>query len=298
MDNYWIFVVNDWKDPSGKKWKGREIFDTLRVDKVWGIGDKTPNRKNLSPGDKVAFYLAGSEGQKFLGTGTLNSSCKPFKKNPAYSEPTNVIVREWGNIVTFDDFDAFDQPKSLQDLAGELDFIVKKEIAPNYFQSGVRSITKSDFDVIASQAMVSVSKKGLEEGIEDESQFVLEKYLQDFIVSNWNKINFGRNLKIYEDENGNSGSSYTTDIGYIDVLAVDEKGNFVVIELKKGRESDKVVGQILRYMGWVKNKLAKKGQNVEGIIICKDKDEKMEYAISATRGITIKYYSVNFKLAD
>ena len=59
----------------------------------------------------------------------------------------------------------------------------------------------------------------------------------------------------YEDENGNEGTQYTTDVGYIDILAEDEKGNFVVIELKKGRQSDRAVGQLLRYMVWIKKNL-------------------------------------------
>lgn len=61
MVNHWIFVVNEWTDKTGKKWKGKEIFDTLQADRIWGIGDKTPNRKKLSKGDRVVIYLAGSD---------------------------------------------------------------------------------------------------------------------------------------------------------------------------------------------------------------------------------------------
>ena len=88
---------------------------------------------------------------------------------------------------------------------------------------------------------------GLEAGdIEDPSEFVLEKYLEDFIVSNFNKIFKGR-LEIYEDEEGNSGQQYSTEIGPIDILAFEPSSrSFVVLELKKGRPSDKVIGQALR----------------------------------------------------
>ncbi len=296
MINYWVFVVNDWIDPTGKKWKGKEIFETLHKEKVWGIGDKTPNRKRLSPGDKVTFYLAGSDGQKFLGTGTLNSNCIKAENLNNYSPPIQVILEDWKNIVTFDEFEAFSTPKELKYLADRLDFIVKKEIAPLYFQSGVRSITEPDFDVIQSDSLIEVSSRGTKEGIENKSEFILEKYLQDFIISNWKNINFDRDLELFQDENGNLGSQYTTDIGYIDILTVDKDGNFIVFELKKGRESDKVVGQLLRYMGWVKKNLATKNQLVEGVIICKESDEKMDYAISATQGISVKHYSIDFKL--
>jgi hypothetical protein len=61
---------------------------------------------------------------------------------------------------------------------------------------------------------------------------------------------------LYQNEESN-GRQYPTPIGNIDLLAIDKKNKeFVVIELKKGRSSDAVIGQILRYMGWVKDKLA------------------------------------------
>lgn len=71
---------------------------------------------------------------------------------------------------------------------------------------------------------------------------------------------------------------------------------FVVIELKKGRPSDEVVGQILRYMGWVKQNLCKSGQAVKGLIICRDPDPKLSYALQMTNNIDVRYYSVSFKL--
>ena len=41
---------------------------------------------------------------------------------------------------------------------------------------------------------------------EDTSAFALEKYLEEFIVSNFHEI-FNRELKIYEDEDGMTASS-------------------------------------------------------------------------------------------
>lgn len=134
--------------------------------------------------------------------------------------------------------------------------------------------------------------------IEDASVFVLEKYLEDFIVSNFSTIFKGK-LKIYQDGEGNDGQQYTTDIGPIDILAVEPETNaFVVIELKKGRPSDQVVGQILRYMGWVKEKLCIDGQLVKGLVICQNHDKKLNYALSIVSNIDIRYYSVSFSLRE
>jgi RecB family endonuclease NucS len=82
-------------------------------------------------------------------------------------------------------------------------------------------------------------------------------------------------------------------------LAIEpQSGSFVVIELKKGRPSDQVVGQILRYMGWVKKNLCKDGQGVKGLIICHDQDDKLSYALDMTHDIEVKYYDMKFWLND
>lgn len=134
--------------------------------------------------------------------------------------------------------------------------------------------------------------------LEDPAAFVLEKYLEDFIVSNFDTI-FKKELKIYEDPEGNGGQQYGTDIGSIDILAFEPKtSSFVVIELKKGRPSDQVVGQILRYMGWVKKNLCENGQPVKGLVICSDSDSKLTYALEMTNNIDVQYYSISFSLRE
>lgn len=134
--------------------------------------------------------------------------------------------------------------------------------------------------------------------VEDPSEFILEKYLEDFIVSNFDAI-FKGCLRVFEDSEGNDGQQYATGIGPIDILASEVKTKaFVVIELKKGRPSDLVVGQVLRYMGWVKKNLCTNGQTVKGLIICRDHDPKLAYALEMTNNIDVRYYSVSFKLKE
>ena len=144
----------------------------------------------------------------------------------------------------------------------------------------------------------AIARPEAESEVEDPSEFVLEKYLEDFIVSNFNTIFSGR-LRVFEDSDGNDGQQYATDIGSIDVLAVEERTrSFVVIELKKGRSSDRVVGQILRYMGWVKRNLCENGQTVKGLVICREHDPRLTYALEMTNNIDVRYYSVSFKLKE
>jgi len=69
-----------------------------------------------------------------------------------------------------------------------------------------------------------------------------------------------------------------------------------VVELKKGRVSDNVVGQIQRYMGYVLEELAEKNQTVKGVIIGLEDDIRIKRALSVTNNIEFYRYQVNFRL--
>lgn len=133
--------------------------------------------------------------------------------------------------------------------------------------------------------------------IEQPAEFVLEKYLEDFIVTNFAGIFKGR-LQLYRDPEGNIGRQYSTgEIGTIDILAKEPATNcYVVIELKKGRESDVVVGQTLRYMGWVQENLCVEGQGVKGLVICKERDARLSYALKMIPNVELYFYKVHFEL--
>jgi restriction system protein len=137
------------------------------------------------------------------------------------------------------------------------------------------------------------------EDVEDKNEFVLEKYLEDFIISNFDAIFRGK-LKIYEDTEEGEGQQYdTNEIGRIDILTLEPAANsFVVIELKKGQSSDRVIGQTLRYMGWVKKNLCTNGQAVRGLVICRNHSAKPSYALEMTKDIDVRYYNVSFKLME
>jgi restriction system protein len=93
--------------------------------------------------------------------------------------------------------------------------------------------------------------------IEDPSAFAMEKHLEDFLVQNWAQTDLGGEYDIYEEEGERVGHQYATDTGPLDILAISkDKKKLLVVELKKGRASDAVVGQALRYMGYVQEELA------------------------------------------
>lgn len=80
------------------------------------------------------------------------------------------------------------------------------------------------------------------------SGFAQEFHLRDFLAKNLNVIEEG--LQLYSDDNDNDGVEYPTGIGRIDILAVDNKGDFVVVELKVEKCPDSASGQIMRGRVW------------------------------------------------
>lgn len=133
--------------------------------------------------------------------------------------------------------------------------------------------------------------------IEDPVAFAMEKHLEAFLVANWAQTELAKDFAIYEEDGEPVGQQYATDAGPIDILAVShDRKRLLVVELKRGRASDVVVGQILRYMGYIKEQVAEPGQTVEGVIIALENDQKLRWALSAVPNIRFYRYQVSFRL--
>ena len=104
------------------------------------------------------------------------------------------------------------------------------------------------------------------------------------IKHNWDKISLFEEWEHPECE-------YNTSIGKIDMLSKHRsEKRWLIIELKKDQSSDDTVGQILRYMGWVKAALAEKWDNVEGLILSESADLSIKYALSCVSKAGFKVY--------
>ena len=122
-------------------------------------------------------------------------------------------------------------------------------------------------------------------------------FLEAFLVANWSQTELAKDFAIYEEDGEPVGQQYATDAGPIDILAVShDRKRLLVVELKRGRASDVVVGQILRYMGYIKEQVAEPGQAVEGVIIALENDQKLRWALSAVPNIRFYRYQVSFRL--
>jgi RecB family endonuclease NucS len=136
-----------------------------------------------------------------------------------------------------------------------------------------------------------------EDSVFNKGIFYMETQLEDFIIENWKNTELGKRFDLITKDGELVSKQFKTDIGIIDILAKDkETGNYVVIELKKNKTSDKVIGQITRYMGWIKK--IKNDKNVKGIIIAAEFDNKLKYALEAVQNIEVFLYQVDFRLKE
>ena len=121
---------------------------------------------------------------------------------------------------------------------------------------------------------------------------ISEKILEDFLEKNLDALEQG--LKLV-------GRQHPTLTGPIDLLCKDENDNFVVVELKKGRASDKVVGQILRYIAFIsENMLERDDQKVRGIIVGREIDKNLEMSLKAIPSVDLqlKTFDANIKIVN
>jgi len=133
--------------------------------------------------------------------------------------------------------------------------------------------------------------------VEDPTEFAMELHLQEFLVKNWASTELGRAYDIFEEDGEKVGAQYPTDTGPLDILAIrKDKKELLVVELKKGRASDAVVGQILRYMGFVAEELAEEGQTVRGAIVALEDDQRIRRALAVSPNVSFYRYQVSFKL--
>jgi len=111
--------------------------------------------------------------------------------------------------------------------------------------------------------------------LEEDWQKWLFKNVKDNGLS---KLGYSQ-LSFYNQEYQEQHSGhYNTNVGEIDFLLRAKNGDFVVLELKR-KGDDATVGQICRYVGWVKQHLAKNNEKVYGVILAGQISDKLRYAI-------------------
>jgi endonuclease len=125
---------------------------------------------------------------------------------------------------------------------------------------------------------------------ETSAEFAYEHDLRDYLARNLHIIE--PSLRLYTDD-GITGVEFPVGGRYVDILAVDSAGNYVVIELKVSKGYDRVVGQLLRYVSWIKKNHAEPGQRVRGIIIAKQISDDLRLACSEIPSVSLYEYALS-----
>jgi hypothetical protein len=291
---YWIFVVTNRKD-NGNIIIGRKVLETRLKDEFWGLGERTPNRKVLKAGDKVVYY-EGNPTKSFVASATLKSDSFQLTADERirFSHDSELFTTEYG--IYLENTRLFENPIPAEQVLESLSFIENKQYWGSYFQGGTRELSEQDYITITGASPSTLTEQiKTTDDLQSESQFALEAHLEEFMFNNWSQIDFGEKLSLYSDGEQN-GRQYPAETWSIDFLCLDEDGDFVVIELKRGKTSDATVGQVLRYIGWVKENLAEYHQKVRGIIIAHEIDDALKYSVSGLQNVRVLTYRVDFRL--
>lgn len=133
------------------------------------------------------------------------------------------------------------------------------------------------------QGESSVEEEDLEEQVATEFSISIEKDLQIYLSNRLAEIEEGLTLISRE---------YKTEAGFIDILCKDKNCEYVVIETKAGKAKEAALGQILGYMGALKESGVK--ENIRGIIVASDFESRVVYAVKALQNITLAKYNLCF----
>jgi len=265
------------------------------------------NRKDFN-GVKVSVYLEGHPGGSRvaagLACGMLWTICKGIKIDDVVLCPDGKGSYWVGRVTSNYFFETGHPLPHRRNVEWYPSNIVRAEMSEGLRNSSGSIGTISDITKHAEEIEGFINGTSLPQiiatnsNIEDPSVFALEEHLQSFLIRNWDNTLLGKDYKIFEEDGQSIGVEYQTDNGYIDILAIsNDKKVLLVIELKRGRASDRVVGQILNYMGYISSEVAESNQTVQGCIIALEDDQRIRNALRIVDNIEFYKYEINFNLS-
>lgn len=121
-----------------------------------------------------------------------------------------------------------------------------------------------------------------------ELSFGIERDLQVVIRSDLEQLELGLRL-------ADEGRELVTEAGRIDIVAEDDQGHLVVIELKAATAQPEAITQILAYMTAAREE---SGRPVRGIIVARDFPAKVLLAARSVPDLRLKKYRFRFTFQD
>jgi hypothetical protein len=121
-----------------------------------------------------------------------------------------------------------------------------------------------------------------------EQTFSLEKDLQQALRSNISQIESGLTI-------ADGGAEMKVPSGFIDILATDRDGAYVVIELKATKARREAVGQILAYMGDIQ--MLHPETTVRGLLIAPEFEDRVLSAARVSTNLSLHEYGFQFQFS-
>ena len=245
----WIFSNNSVGYYEETDWD----TSTILKHKRYYLKSSEPNRGKVAAGDRAIF--------REYGTG-IWGMCEVAGEWVDDPQATAKHEKEagWFPISKINKWDAT--------LPYEL---IKEDLSNQNHRLRIAKATEDDLSAI--QLALRIYQR-LGYGATDGNFFVLEAGLEEAVKANLKQLH----LRLADDaiqQQCNLGLG----VGRTDLICLDERDDFVVLELKAVHSSDSVVGQLLRYMGYIRENWAQKaGKKVRGIILTPSYDEQLRLA--------------------
>ena len=142
-------------------------------------------------------------------------------------------------------------------------------------------------EIVELQNEKEADELGIDEDESFEVTFGLEKDLQAALRGNIEQLEQG--LVIVD-----GGAERTTKAGRLDILAQDDDGSLVVIELKAGRATSGSIEQVLSYMSAVEEE---DGKSVRGLMVAGAFSDRIILAARAVPNLNLVTYSFQFSFS-
>lgn len=249
MGRTWIFSNNLPGYYADSDWDTSTILKTKR----YYFKTSEPNRAKVKNGDTVLLREYGSG---FWGVCEVSGEWVEDEK----AEEKHQKEAGWfpiDNIETWKDTLPYE--------------VIRTELSNQNHRLRIASAMDED------QKKVELARKiyrNLGYGESDGNFFILESGIEEAVKENLGQLG----LRLAEEDiqqQCNLGIA----VGRTDLICRDNNDDYVVLELKAVHSSDNVVGQILRYMGYVRENWAQKEKKeVKGIILTPSYDEQLRLA--------------------
>lgn len=276
---YWVWITN----PEYYLNEDGSERDALEPRRDYDAGGWWTCHKNTQKGDLILLYRT---------TPKRNIAYLIQAKSDAYSLTTDNYASDmgWDYGCDYLPIYKFNNPLTIRDMRDHPQ-IQEWSALRGSFQRRVYSIPPDQWTRItklldqANTGYLKALEKITKEDLVREIR--LEEELEDDLVNNLGSLKkFGFDLELYHDNRaGISGRQLVCSGhgGRIDLLCIDKNsGNYVVIELKNVRAGQNTFGQIISYIGWVKD-FFRQRKPVLGIVISRGFDVRFESSLRLMR---------------